>query len=155
MRALCGRLAGCLSLAVAPVLVSGCGAVTEPTLEWEERIGFHFEDGYLAATFGSTLVDVWAGGQVVGDPLVINPGPPTPVVATFHDAASNLIMGLDEYELVVAPADSSLLRFTPTGPFAGTLTRLAPGSTTLQLGLRNTMRQLEDFGPFPVPVTVR
>jgi hypothetical protein len=100
-------------------------------------------------------VDVWAGGQVVGDPLVILPGAPTPVVATFHDAASNLVTGLEEYVLVVSPGNPGLLRFTATGPFEGTLTRLAPGTTTLQLGLQNTARQLEDFGPFPVPVTVR
>src|SRR5688572_17901766 len=147
------RVVGCTLLVLASV--AACSAGTEPTLELEERIGLHFEDGYLATTFGSTLVDVWAGGQIVGDPLTIAPGAPTPVVATFHDAASNLIMGLEEYELVVTPVDASLLRFTPTGPFEGTLTRLAPGSTMLHLGLRNTMRQLEDFGPFPVPVTVR
>jgi hypothetical protein len=98
---------------------------------------------------------VWAGGQVVGDPLVILPGAPTTVVATFHDAASNLIRGLEDYELVVSPVNPDLLTFTPTGPFAGTLTRVAPGVTTLRLGLHNTQRQLEDFGPFPVPVTVR
>jgi hypothetical protein len=143
------------SLLLAALLLSGCGEATVLDLEWEERIGLHFEDGYLATTFGSTLVDVWAGGQVVGDPLVILPGTPTPVVATFHDAASNLVTGLEEYVLVVSPADSRLLRFTATGAFEGTLTPLAPGTTTLQLGLQNTARQLEDFGPFPVPVTVR
>ena len=143
-------------LALTALIVAGCnGGLVEPELEVEPVVGLHFEDGYLATTFGSTLVDVWAGGQVVGDPLVIAAGTPTPVVATFHDAASNLVMGLDEYELVVAPADSTLLRYTRTGPFTGTLTRLASGTTTIQLGLRNTMRQLEDFGPFPVPVAVR
>jgi hypothetical protein len=143
------------SLLLILLLLSGCIEETVPGLEFEERIGLHFEDGYLATTFGSTLVDVWAGGQVVGDPLVILPGTPTPVVATFHDAASNLVQGLEEYVLVVSPANPALLKFTATGPFEGTLTRLAPGTTTLQLGLRNTERQLEDFGPFPVPVTVR
>ena len=146
---------GHTSLLLATLLFTGCGEATGPGLEGEEQIGLHFEDGYLATTFGSTLVDVWAGGQVVGDPLVIQPGPPTTVVSTFHDAASNLVQGLEEYELVVKPADPSLLKFTATGPFEGTLTRLGSGTTTLQLGLRNTERQLQDFGPFPVPVTVR
>ena len=143
------------SFVVAFLLLSGCDEEAGPGLEWEEQIGLHFEDGYLATTFGGTLVDVWAGGQVVGDPLLILPGAPTPVVATFHDAASNLVTGLEEYVLVVSPADPSLLRFTATGPFEGTLTWLASGKTTLQLGLRNTERQLQDFGPFPVPVTTR
>jgi hypothetical protein len=138
------------------LFMAGCGdGGAEPQLEWEEVVGLHFEDGYLATTFGSTLVDIWAGGQIVGDPLVILPGLPTRVEATFHDAASNLIMGLDEYELRIVPGDPTLLIFTPTGPFAGTVTRLRPGATVLQIGLHNTQRQLEDFGPFAVPVTIR
>jgi hypothetical protein len=144
-------------------LVAGCG-VAEPDhlVEFEPPLNRHFNDGYLAVNFGETLVDVWAGGQLVGDPVTIAAGAPTSITATFHDAAANMVGGLDQHELTMTPADGGLLRFTPisTGgggtyrTFRGTLTRVAAGTTTVTVSLRNTSSDLEDFGPFAIPVTV-
>jgi hypothetical protein len=139
--------------ALAVLLTTGCAVEVVPPLE-DDQLGLHFGDGYLATMFGPTLVDIWAGGQVVGDPVVLTPGAPMGITAAFHDAGANMIMGLSEYELVMEPA-APLVAFKRTGPFEGTLTGLSPGQTLLRVGLRNTQRQLEDFGPFPVPVTVR
>ena len=151
---------------LAVVLSAGCGdGGTKPEFTPEEQLaptGLHFGDGYIAAIFGNdpnpdlnALVDVWAGGRVEGAAVVIAAGAPTMVTATFHDAATNLVTGLDEYEFMVTPADTAMLRFTRTSAFAGRLTRLAAGTTTLDLGLQNFLGLGRDFGPFPVPVTVQ
>jgi hypothetical protein len=146
-------LATLVALTPAVLFAAGCAVEVVPPLLDEELPGHHFGDGYLATMFGSHLVDIWAGGQVVGDPIVLG-DTPMEITAAFHDAGATMIMGLTEYELVMSPA-SPLLAFKPTGVFSGTLTRIAPGTTVLMVGLHNTERQLEDFGPFPVPVTVR
>ena len=128
--------------------------VVKPVYETEDSPSVHFGDGYLATMFGSTLVDIWAGGQVVGNPVVVAPGDPMVITSAFHDAGANMIMGLTEYDLVMTPA-APLVTFKRTGALTGTLARVAPGSTVLMVGLHNNERQLEDFGPFPVPLTVR
>src|SRR5688572_23556910 len=100
---------------LVPFLV---GCAQEPTGPQEVLIriapvDLHFDDGYIAVMFDSTLIDVWAGGQVVGngDVLVTNRAP-TAVVGTFHDAEGNLVKGLDDYELTMTPLDAALLKFT-------------------------------------------
>src|SRR4030095_5705687 len=124
--------------------VAGCAGPAEPGPEFEPETPpqRHFNDGYLAVTFGTTLVDVWAGGQLVGSPVEIWPDAPTPITATFHDAARMMVGGLGEYELVMTPADSALLRCsrdTTAGvtyrTFRGKLTRRGAGVTTIGVSL--------------------
>jgi hypothetical protein len=159
------RAAPFTSSLLAVVLVAGCG-VAEPDylVEFEAAPDLHFNDGDLALHFGNALVDVWAGGQLVfaDGEVVIAAGAPTEITATFHDAATKMVRGLGDYVLTMTPADTVLLRFTPNSTiegrfrtFRGTLTRIAAGTTTVSVSLHNTVRDLEDFGPFEVPVTVK
>lgn len=148
------RIAALTPLAVALVVMSGCAPEIVTTEYEDDAMGLHFGDGYLATMFGSTLVDIWAGGQIVGDPVVVTGKVPMVITAAFHDAGANMIMGLKDYQFTLEPS-APLVTFTRTGPFSGTLTRVAPGYTLLLVGLQNTERQLEDFGPFPMPVTVK
>jgi hypothetical protein len=143
-------------VALAGALTMGCaGEATAPeALKWIPPVDLHLEDGYIALMFDGTLVDVWAGGQVLGSgPLVIATEASTAVTASFHDAAGNRLMqGFEHYQVTLTPLDAKLLKFTRTGPFAGTLVRIAPGPTELTVALYNLDTQTVDFGPFAVPV---
>jgi len=56
--------------------------------------------------------------------------------------------------LNATPADTAILTFTRTSAFAGTFTGVAAGSTNLTVSLFHIGAGDNDFGPFPVPVTV-
>ena len=145
------------ALALAGLFLLACGDEAGPTEApiYAAPADLHFDDGYIALFFDNTLVDVWAGGQVVGNgDVVVGRRAPTAVTATFHDAEGNMVRGLDDYELTMVPVDPALLEFTRKDAFAGTLSRITGGKTTLRIALYNVETQTFDFGPFPVPVTV-
>ena len=76
--------------------------------------------------------------------------------ATFLDKNGNPVAGLEEEsQLTVTPVNTTLLTFTRTGVFAGTLTRLAAGTTALEVALFHIQEQHENFGPHNISVTVQ
>lgn len=58
------------------------------------------------------------------------------------------------FELAVEIDDESIVTFTRASAFAGTLNKVAAGSTSATFALFHVEEGHEDFGPFPVPITV-
>jgi hypothetical protein len=176
----CGIGAEFLPLVTTAVLMVGCAdsspqdLVVAPVVTPVAPVDLHFDDGYIAVMFDAVLVDVWAGGQIdIGCPecaqqgleitneVIVTAETPITITATFHDAEGTMVNGLDGYQLTMTPVDAERLKFTRKSAFAGTLTRLADpatsvaGQATLDVGLYNVGTMTFDFGPFPVPVTLK
>jgi hypothetical protein len=93
---------------------------------------------------------------VTGGPITITrPTAPT-ISASFLNAAGSQdpVAHGGNFQLNATPADTSTLTFTRRSAFVGTLTGVAAGSTNLSVSLFHTTGGDNDFGPFPVPVTV-
>jgi hypothetical protein len=110
----------------------------------------------MRLTVGAQVINVRkADGNVTGGPIVKGPGATT-ITATFLDASGNTVSGLDaEFELRVTSGNTAFVTFTGVSAFAGTLNRVAAGSTTLTVGLFHAGEQHFDVGPFPVAITVQ
>jgi hypothetical protein len=110
----------------------------------------------MRLTVGTQTIDVADNGAVTpaaGITISAN----TNLTATFlkADGSAETLVTADEFELRVTPANAALVTFTRSGAFAGTLNRLASGSTQLSVELFHLIEQHEDLGPFNVPITVQ
>jgi hypothetical protein len=133
-------------------MMAACG--DDPTAE-EEDPAEAIESVRL--TIGASTVTLNTSGTVISgtSPIVIPAGTHV-VTATFLDGAGASINAeLGEFEMRLTPANAALLTFTRTGAFAGTLTRVAAGSTQLSFVLWHIAEGHEDLGPWPVNVTVQ
>jgi hypothetical protein len=92
-------------------------------------------------------------GNVTGGPIAIGAGA-TNISATFLDASGNTMAGLDEFELRVTSGNTAFVTFNRVSTFAGTLVRVAPGNTTLNVGLFHPGEGHFDVGAFPIPIIV-
>lgn len=100
----------------------------------------------------ATVVTIAEGGAVTGGPVVL-PAGATTVAVSFLNAEGQLVGGLDEFELRLVPANAALVSFTRTGPFTGRLTRLAAGTTTLDVQLYHVLEGHADRN-WSLPVTM-
>lgn len=103
---------------------------------------------------GSDTIEVATGGAVTGGPITIAGN--TTVVAEWlrGDGTEDPVVDATTFELAVEVDDESIVTFTRTGAFAGTLNKVAAGSTSATFALFHVEEGHEDFGPFPVSITV-
>lgn len=94
-----------------------------------------------------------AAGTVTGS-LSIPAGTSTAFTVEFLTAAgvADPLVTAAVFQASVTP--NTGITFTRTGNFAGTLRGAAAGTVTVRFGLLHIEENHDDFGPFPVPVTV-
>jgi hypothetical protein len=94
-----------------------------------------------------------ASGTVSGS-LTIPAGTATGFTVEFLGAsgAPDPLVTAAEFRASVTPATG--ITFTRSGNFEGTLRGDAAGTVTVRFGLLHIKENHNDFGPFPVPVTV-
>jgi hypothetical protein len=137
---------------VVPALVLTLGAVAcedEATPPEEEP-----EVATMRLTVGGATVNVEEDGSVTGGPITISGNTTISAAWLKADGTAESLVNGTEFELTVEIADESFVTFSRTGPFAGTLNRVAAGTTTATFALLHIEEQHEDFGPFPVSVVV-
>jgi hypothetical protein len=93
-------------------------------------------------------------GTVTSGPIAINANTTISAQWLKADGTPETIVTDAVFQLNVIPANSGVLTFTRTRAFAGTLNRVSAGSTTIQFSLFHIAEGHEDFGPFPVSITV-
>ena len=109
----------------------------------------------MRLTVGGQTITISETGAVTGGPIVI-PRANTAIAAVFLDAANAVVSGLDaEFRLEVTSDNASIATFARISAFAGTLTGVAAGQTTLRFALFHVAENHEDFGFYPVPTTVQ
>jgi hypothetical protein len=138
-------LFGAVALGVA---ASGCNSGTEPEEEPEVAT--------MRLVVGSQTINVNARtGVVTGGPIVLAPGATAGVTAQFllADGAPEPLVTDASFRLDATPANTGIVAFSRTGPFAGTLSGVAAGSTTVVFGLFHLEEGHEEF-EWPVAVQV-
>lgn len=134
--------------ALVAVAAFALGACSENDHDHEAEVDF------MRVTVGAQEVMVNSTGAVTGGPIRITSGAATNVTVAFLDAAmaDALAEHADDYQVnITAPAG---MTFSRTGPFTGTLTGTVTGTVNVSFTLFHIEETHEDFGPFPVPVTV-
>jgi hypothetical protein len=146
------------------VAVLGCGSSTPTvsstpptTVASPPPVSGEASVSSVQLTVGTQTISVSNNGTVTGGPIIITrPTAPT-LTASFLNAGGSqdpLAHG-GNFQLNATPGDGSILTFTRTSAFVGTLTGTAAGSTNLTVSLYHMSDGDNDFGPFPVPVTVK
>jgi hypothetical protein len=112
--------------------------------------------GSMRIIVGTQTVTVSSSGVVTGGPIVIPTGN-TAISATFLLPNGQVETKVDAatFRLDVATDNAAMASFTRIGAFNGTLVGGTKGSTVLRFALFHLAEQHNDFGPFPVPVTVQ
>ena len=159
----CASLASRCLLAVTLLsLVAACGSgstsptpVASPTPP-PTTMDVEASATSLRLTVGSQTVTVTNTGTVTGGPIRITRATVPTLSATFlrADGTQDPVSHGGNFQLGAATGNGSILTFTRTSAFGGTLTGVAMGSTYLYVSLYHTTAGDNDFGPFPVPVTV-
>jgi hypothetical protein len=107
-------------------------------------------------TVGSQTIAISSAGTITGGPITVTRPTAAPISASFLNAAGaqDPVAHGGNFQLNATPADTSILTFTRSSAFAGTLTGVTAGSTNLSVSLFHVTGGDNDFGPFPVPVVV-
>jgi hypothetical protein len=131
-------------------IVPAIAACDDDPIEPEEDL-----PAEMRLTVGSQTVTVTDAGTVTGGPIALGVGAAT-LTAVFLDADGQVMnIPSDELELRVVPANSGIVTFIRSSAFAGTLTGITVGSTSISVSLYHFEEEHNDFGEFPVPVTVQ
>lgn len=138
------RRVATLSLAALSLGLAGCS-----NTEDAEEV----EVDFMRITLGSQEALVNSTGAVSGA-LSVSNGVATPVTVEFLNAAmaDALAARADDFQVQVTPGSG--LTFTRTGPFSGTITGSLTGARSASFALLHIEENHEDFGPFPVTITV-
>jgi hypothetical protein len=112
--------------------------------------------GSMRLAVGTQTITVTSGGVVTGGPIVIPVGS-TPISATFLLPNGQVETKVTDatFRLDVTTDAAGTASFTRAGNFNGSLVGGTAGSTVLRFALFHLAEQHNDFGPFPVPVTVQ
>jgi len=107
----------------------------------------------MSITIGASTFTVNSSGVYVG-PVTLTQGVATNVSVEFLDADLQDALGehADDFQVEIDPAAG--ITFARTGPFSGTLTGTAAGDVSVSFALLHIDEGHEDFGPFPVTITV-
>lgn len=140
------RLVG-IALAGLTLALPACNS-TNPVVEEEPEVAT------MRLTIGAQTVDVDDAGVVTGGPIAISANTAVSVQWLKADGSAEDIITAADFQLNVTSDNASFVTFTRTSAFAGTLVRVGAGSTVLRFSLFHTGEGHEDFGPFPVSVTV-
>jgi hypothetical protein len=108
----------------------------------------------MRLTIGTQTIDVDDAGMVTGGPIAISANTSVSAQWLKADGSPEDLVSGAEFQLDVTSDNASFVTFTRTAAFAGTLVRVGPGSTVLRFSLFHTVEMHEDFGPFPVNITV-
>ncbi len=111
------------------------------------------EVDFMRITAGAQQITVNSTGAVTGS-ITINSGVATAVSVQFLDAAMANALVEREADFQVNVTPGSGITFARTGPFAGTLTGTTAGVRSVSFSLLHIEENHEDFGPFPVNITV-
>lgn len=132
-------------------LALGLGACTDSTGPDHE----HGEEVHaMRITLANgTSVTVSETGTVTGT-LTLSAGAATTVTVTFLDDAGAVVTDLPATEYQASVSPNAGITFARTGAFTGTLQGTTAGTVTVRFGLFHIDEQHDDFGPFPVPVTI-
>ncbi|MEX0891331.1 MAG: hypothetical protein WEB88_04105 [Gemmatimonadota bacterium] len=130
------------------VLLAGCGGDTvEP----------HDEElpQEMQLNLGGTLVTVSDNGSYTPNPLILPVGAYEVSVEFRDDQGVVMEIRDDEYRLEISSDDGTVLTYSSSSAFTGTLTASAAGSTAIRPQLFHIQEGHADFGPFPISVTVQ
>jgi hypothetical protein len=138
---------------MVPALVIAAGAIAcadtvEPEPEEEPEVAT------MRLTVGGATIDVEEDGTVTGGPITISATTTISAAWLRADGTADPSVDAAEFELLVEIDDESILTFTRTSAFAGTLTKVAAGATTADFALFHLEEMHEDFGPFTVSIVV-
>jgi hypothetical protein len=130
------------------VALSALTACDDDPVEPEEP-----EIGTVRLVIGTQTLNVTGSGTA---PAVTISGASTLVTATFLDEdGAPLTLNSSEFEIRLVPATSGRVTFTRTGPFTGTLTRVAAGTTLVAVSVFHLGEGHDDFGPHNINLTVQ
>lgn len=136
-------------IAVA-TLALGLGACKDSTGLDEHGEEVHAMKITLA---NGTSVTVSETGTVTGT-LTIPTGVASTFTVTFLDDAGAVVTDLPAKEYQASVSPNAGITFARTGAFTGTLQGATAGTVTVRFGLFHIEESHDDFGPFPVSVTV-
>jgi hypothetical protein len=111
----------------------------------------------LRLTVGTQVVTVDAEfGTVTGGPILISVGNAN-ISAVPIDENGEVMADVTaaEFRFDVVSDDTGVVTFSRTSGFAGTLNGVAAGQTSIDVSLFHLEEMHNDFGEFPVPVTVQ
>jgi hypothetical protein len=101
-------------------------------------------------------LDKDTGNPISGGPLVVAAGANATLTARFLDEDGNDVTStLGEFELQGENATPSIVTYTATGDFTGTVAGVAAGAGIVEFQLFHTVEQHEDWGPHEVAITVQ
>ncbi len=86
--------------------------------------------------------------------LTISAGAATTFTVTFLDDVGAVVTDLPAAEYQASVSPNAGITFARTGAFTGTLQGATAGTVTVRFGLFHVPESHDDFGPFPVPVTI-
>jgi hypothetical protein len=139
---------GRLALWIAALAIAAAAACDDQGPEPDDLVES------MRLVVGSQTITVSKTGTIAGGPIVIGLGE-TSTAATFLGTTGNPMAGLDAFEVRVTSSNTGFVTFRRVSAFAGTLTRVAPGSAQLSVQLFHLADQRVAFGPFNVPITVQ
>lgn len=106
-------------------------------------------------TAPADTVFVSSTGTVTSGPITISGN--TAFTVQYLGADGNpdpVVAGSTDFQTNVIPANTGVVTFTRSSAHAGTLNKVAAGSTTLAVSLFHVVEGHDDFGPFNVNITV-
>jgi hypothetical protein len=136
-----------LTLVAASAAGVACSDSTEPEPEPEVAT-------MRLIVGGTDTIEVGSGGAVTGGPITIAANTSIVVEWLRDDGTEDPVVTATDFELSVTVDDETVVTFTRSSAFAGTLNKVAAGSTSAEFGLFHIEEQHDDFGPFPVAITV-
>lgn len=144
------HIAGFTAMLALSLATGACG--DDPMVMDEEE---EPEVAIMRLTVGTQTIDVGETGTVTGGPIAIPVGSTAvSVVWLKADGTPEDIVDDVEFQLNVDSNNTSVVTFSRTDAFSGSLVGVGAGSTTLDFSLFHKLEMHEDFGPFPVSVTV-
>lgn len=119
----------------------------------KDEDAYEVEVDFMRITAGAQQLMVNSTGAVTGS-ISISNGVATPITVAFLNGAMADALGVYADDFQVTVTTGTGLTFTRTGPFAGTLTGTLTGASSASFALLHIGENHEDFGPFPVTITV-
>jgi hypothetical protein len=115
----------------------------------------------MRITAGAQTISVDGTGAVTGGPLAIPSGGAITISASFlrDDGTPDPLVTDADFRLevtdpTIGSPPPSVATFARTGGFTGTLTATQDGSAPMLFALLHIDEGHEDFGPFPITITV-
>ena len=138
-----------LASTIIPLILTVTGCSDSP-MEGDDEP----EVASMRLTVGSQIITVADNGAVTGGPITFTGTVNVSAEFLRADASPDPLVTDAAFQLNAEPVDGTIITFTRSAAFTGTLTSGAPGSTQIAFALFHKAEMHEDFGPFNVPVTI-